>query len=198
MTGRILDCVAFTTWNQGVGSTSIKLTTRANQAFMKYSQDPMCNLFRDVWRRLVPREQPSKQPVVLEAAEFSQFLRDAARKRLQQQRPDLHESPVGEALDRESCRNRLRHDHPNIDEAGVDEMIIDVDRVYGLIPGMCRRRVQQNRPNLDELDVEAVIMLTATPPPGVVANSLIQGIHLPREERIQEVAMMMVEKILSF
>ena len=158
----------------------------------------MCNLFRDVWRRLVPREQPSKQPVVLEAAEFSQFLRDAARKRLQQQRPDLHESPVGEALDRESCRNRLRHDHPNIDEAGVDEMIIDMERVYRLIPGMCRRRVQQNRPNLDELDVEAVIMLTATPPPGVVANSLIQGIHLPREERIQEVAMMMVEKILSF
>jgi hypothetical protein len=33
-------------------------------------------------------------------------------------------------------------------------MLIDVDRVYRLIPGMCRRRVQQNRPNLDELDVE--------------------------------------------
>lgn len=158
----------------------------------------MCKLFRDVWRTFVRPEQPNKQPAVLEAAEFSQFLRDAARKRLQRQRPDLHESPIGDPLDRDSCRSRLRQDYPNLDEAGVDEMLIDVGRVYQLILGMCRRRVQQNRPNLDELDVEVIIMLTATPPPGLVANSLSQRIHLPREERIQEVAMVMLERVLSF
>jgi len=159
----------------------------------------MRNLIRDVWRRLVGREQPRNQPGVPEAAEFSQFLREAARKRLNRQHPDLHESPIGDPLARDSCRSQLRQDYPNLDKAALGEMMEDIDRVYQLIPGMCRRRVQQNRPNLDELEVEVILMLTATPPPRVVANSLFQRIqHLPREERIKEVAMMMVVKVLGF
>ena len=51
-------------------------------------------------------------------------------------------------LIRDACRRRVQQEHPKLDEATVDEIVESVQRVYQLIPDACRRRVLQKHPEL--------------------------------------------------
>src|SRR5215469_8288136 len=73
---------------------------------------------------------------------FLDWLRDAARRELQQQR----DHPVSEEAKQERIRNnlnRVRQVYPNLDEAEVHEIAENEAAVYQLIDDICRRRVQQ-------------------------------------------------------
>lgn len=135
-----------------------------------------------------------------------QLIRDACRRRVQRELPKLDEAAVGETVEekqsmsqliRDACRRRVQQEHPKLDEAAVEEIVENVQRVYQLIPDACRRRVQQERPELDEAAVDEIMMWIPSPPMRLVESALVQRMHLPEEERMQQVAMMMVSKLLG-
>ena len=159
----------------------------------------MYQLIRDALRRLVPRERPKLTDAAAdETAEeksMLQVLREEARRRVRQGDPKLDEAAI--EISREWTRMRMRQEHPNLDEAAVGEIVENVERVYQLITDICRRRVQEKHPKLDEVDVEVTMMLIAKPPMQMVESALVQRMHLPAEERMQQVAMIMVDKVFS-
>jgi len=128
---------------------------------------------------------------------FREWLRNAARKESQRQQEHPKSDEATWAGTKELSRRRLQQAYPNLDEAAVGEIVENVADVYQVIPAICRRRLQQERSTLDELEVQMVMMLIARPPIQMVESALIQKMHLPAEDRIQQVAAMMVDRILG-
>ena len=171
------------------------------QWFNEVFSGPMYRLIRDAWRSLVRREHPKlhEEPVGNTAEswlQFEQLLRDAARKRLQQGHPESGEpTPLSDTCTRDSCRRRVQQQYPNLQPPALDEIVEDVACVYRSIKRICRSREQRRHPKLDEIGVEVLVMLTSIPPIKMVENALFERIHLCREKRVQEVAIMITERL---
>ena len=126
--------------------------------------------------------------------DFLEWLRESARRELQR-RQDHPESD--EAQMRDMIRRQLRHEHPDWDESALAEIEEDMAGVYRLLPEVCRERLRQARPNLDEVELQMVIMLNARPPNRLVERELLRRMHLASGERVQQVAVMMADKVLG-
>jgi len=127
---------------------------------------------------------------------FLDWLRDAARRELQRQR----DHPVSEEAKQETIKNelnRVRQVYPNLDEAVVHAIAEDEAAVYQLIDEICRRRLQAESPNSDAVEIQMSMMLIAGVPIRLVEGELLQRMHLPREERVEQVAVIMVGKVLA-
>jgi len=126
-----------------------------------------------------------------------QLIRDACRRLVQREHPKLDEGAVDHLI-RDACRRRVQQEHPKLDEAAVDEIVESVRRVYQLIPDACRRRVQQKHPELEEAAVDEILIQIPMPPMRLVESAVVQRMHLPEEERMQQVTTMMVPKLLGY
>ena len=127
---------------------------------------------------------------------FLDWLRNAARRELQRQR----DHPVSEEATQERIRNnlnRVRKVCPNLDEAVVHEIAEDEAAVYQLIDDICRRRLQQESPKSEAVEIQMNMMLISGVPVWLVEGELLQRMHLPREERVEQVAVIMVGKVLA-
>jgi len=90
----------------------------------------------------------------------------------------------------------VQQENPQLDGAAVDEIVKNVQRVYQLIPDACRRRLMQERPNLDKAALDKIVMYIPFPPIRLVEEALVQRTQLPEEDRMQQVAELMVRKHL--
>jgi len=98
---------------------------------------------------------------------------------------------------RELSRKRLRQGHPDWDDASVTEIAEEMAGVYRRLREVCRGRLRQARPDLDDVGVQMHMMLIAHPPIQLVESELLRRMHLAPEERVQQVAVMMADKVLA-
>lgn len=145
----------------------------------------MYELIKGAWRILRAATAPKKLDTATADEIFDQ-LRDAARR-------ELHRKPQYP----ESDFTRVRDQHPNLDEAAVREMVENVAVVYQRIDDICRRRLQLKHPKKDEVEIQMNMMMIARPGPRMLENELVERLHLPVEERLQQVAAIMVDKVLG-
>jgi len=138
------------------------------------------------WRRKRIRYLQNHIFATAKTNTFLEHLRDAARRELQPQRGHP-----------KSDWRRVRDLHPNLDEAAVGEIVENVAGVYQLIDDICRRRLRQEHPKSDDLEVQTMMMTIARPGPRILESALVERMHLPSEERLQQVATIMVDKVLG-
>lgn len=133
---------------------------------------------------------------VAKSKSFLEQLRDAARTELERQREHPKSDEAEWEMIRDPSRRRVRQEYPNLDEAAVGEIADNLVSVYQLMDDICRSRLQQERPESDEVQVRMGLMQIPRPPARMVESALVQRMHLPPEERLQQVAKMMVDKVL--
>lgn len=91
----------------------------------------------------------------------------------------------------------MRDEHPNLDEAAVAEIADNVVGVYKLMDDICRSRLQQERPASDEVEVQMRMMMIARPGRRMLDSELVERMHLPTEERVQQDAAILLDKVLG-
>jgi predicted anti-sigma-YlaC factor YlaD len=79
----------------------------------------------------------------------------------------------------------------------VQKIVEEVPRSYQFIRDACRTRVQGERPQLDEAAVDEFLKMVPMPPIRMVEKALADRLHLPEAERMQQVAAMIVPKLLG-
>jgi hypothetical protein len=79
----------------------------------------------------------------------------------------------------------------------VDQIVEEMERMPQLLRDAYRKRFQQGRPQpLDEATMEDHLNLNPMLPLRVVERALVERMHLPKEVRMQQVAILMVDKYL--
>jgi hypothetical protein len=109
----------------------------------------------------------------------------------------ITENQSMQQLYRDCCRKCVKQEHSKLDEKTVDQIVEEMERMPQLIRDAYRKRFQQGRPQpLDEATMEDHLNLNPMPPLGVVERALAERMHLPKEVRMQQVAILMVDKYL--
>ena len=102
-----------------------------------------------------------------------------------------------EQLYRDGCRKCVKQEHSKLDEKTVDQIVEEMERMPQLLRDAYRKRFQQRRPQpLDEATMEDHLNLNPMPPLRVVERALVERMHPPKEVRMQQVAILMVDKYL--
>lgn len=129
-----------------------------------------------------------------DSSDFLKWLRDAALRELQRQQ-NQPES-IGTEI-KELSQKRLRQGHPDWDDASVREIAEEMACVYQRLREVCRGRLQQARPDLDDVGVQMRMMLISHPPIQLVESELLRRMHLAQQDRVQQVAVIMADKVLE-
>jgi hypothetical protein len=69
-------------------------------------------------------------------------------------------------------------------------------RKVQLIRDAYRRRVREGRPQIDEATMDNIMQWMPIPPTSLVESALADRMHLPEDERMRQVAVLMVVKHL--
>jgi len=129
-----------------------------------------------------------------DSSDFLEWLRDAALRELQRQQ-NQPES-VGAEM-RELSRKRLRQGHPDWDDASVTEIAEEMAGVYRRLREVCRGRLRQARTRLRRCRSTDAHDSDCSSPNPIVESELLRRMHLAPEERVQQVAVMMADKVLA-
>ncbi len=100
-------------------------------------------------------------------------------------------------LYRDGCRKCVKQEHSKLDEKTVDQIVDEMERMPQLLRDAYRKRFQERRPQpLDEATMEDHLNWIPMPPLRFVEIALVERMHLPKEVRMQQVAILMVDKYL--
>jgi len=100
-------------------------------------------------------------------------------------------------LYRDGCRKCVKEEHSKLDEKTVDQIVDEMERMPQLLRDAYRKRFQERRPQpLDEATMEDHLNWIPMPPLRIVEIALVERMHLPKEVRMQQVAILMVDKYL--
>lgn len=100
-------------------------------------------------------------------------------------------------LYRDGCRKCVKQEHSKLDEKTVDQIVDEMERMPQLLRDAYRKRFQERRPQpLDEATMEDHLNSIPMPPLRFVEIALVERMHLPKEVRMQQVAILMVDKYL--
>src|SRR6266849_1995903 len=125
---------------------------------------------------------------------WSKNILKAKRKQWGQIGEEMERMPQ---LMRDARRKRLEQEHPEFNEKTVDQIVEEMERMPQLITDAYRERLKQRSPRLDEATMDNKIMLFMPMHPArLVESALAERMHLPEEARMQEVAMLIVVRHL--